>query len=537
MASICNRRRLRSGGAISAGSSACASSAPRSARAAFTRSLSVCADSAGEARHAPAAGRPPARTPLPQRTDLQERGRRRGAGAHEVPQRARFLLRQPLQRVQLHLPRLSAAPRRARHGGRRRTRAHTGGTRDAGRRAQGRGGAGARGRGGAGAHADSEEPEALELRGLVREIPHLPRSVSGARRRETRSVLSPPSQESQVVCRRVRGAGLGARLAGGVLAEQRLKRHAPPPPGGLTPQRAARVLACAAAPPVPQHLEGLGVFVLGPREPLVRRHRVPRPSARRPPRACAARRPRDAVACGRLASQRGERCAVAAAPRGVPVRLQAVALPECAAVLVRQRQPQQLARVLHALPRDRQVPGRLPRRAPRERRRPRRGAPASELALSAAASRAPGLGRGLALGAGLRGSEGRGAKRFLLRSRHAPLEAPEQRRHAPERQVWVALRRRDETCPVSTGGGTRRVQSVREGGGGGLRPPRARPSRAAAAPRGPPPSRRAPRRPAPAPPPRTCAQRPGPQPPKPGPLAPCPPPLQPRCAAPRRPQP
>ena len=25
---------------------------------------------------------------------------------------------------------------------------------------------------------------------------------------------------------------------------------------------------------------------------------------------------------------------------------------------------------------------------------------------------------------------------------------------------------RDETCPVSTGGGTRRVQSVREGGGG-----------------------------------------------------------------------
>ena len=28
-------------------------------------------------------------------------------------------------------------------------------------------------------------------------------------------------------------------------------------------------------------------------------------------------------------------------------------------------------------------------------------------------------------------------------------------------------RRRDETCPVSTGGGTRRVQSVREGGGGG----------------------------------------------------------------------
>jgi len=27
--------------------------------------------------------------------------------------------------------------------------------------------------------------------------------------------------------------------------------------------------------------------------------------------------------------------------------------------------------------------------------------------------------------------------------------------------------RRDETCPVSTGGGTRRVQSVREGGGGG----------------------------------------------------------------------
>ena len=29
------------------------------------------------------------------------------------------------------------------------------------------------------------------------------------------------------------------------------------------------------------------------------------------------------------------------------------------------------------------------------------------------------------------------------------------------------LGRRDETCPVSTGGGTRRVQSVREGGGGG----------------------------------------------------------------------
>jgi len=27
--------------------------------------------------------------------------------------------------------------------------------------------------------------------------------------------------------------------------------------------------------------------------------------------------------------------------------------------------------------------------------------------------------------------------------------------------------RRDETCPVSTGGGTRRVQSVQEGGGGG----------------------------------------------------------------------
>jgi hypothetical protein len=27
--------------------------------------------------------------------------------------------------------------------------------------------------------------------------------------------------------------------------------------------------------------------------------------------------------------------------------------------------------------------------------------------------------------------------------------------------------RRDETCPVSTGGGTRRVQSVREGGGRG----------------------------------------------------------------------
>ena len=31
----------------------------------------------------------------------------------------------------------------------------------------------------------------------------------------------------------------------------------------------------------------------------------------------------------------------------------------------------------------------------------------------------------------------------------------------------AARNRRDETCPVSTGGGTRRVQSVREGGGGG----------------------------------------------------------------------
>ena len=34
--------------------------------------------------------------------------------------------------------------------------------------------------------------------------------------------------------------------------------------------------------------------------------------------------------------------------------------------------------------------------------------------------------------------------------------------------------RRDETCPVSTGGGTRRVQSVREGGGGGGLPERQR---------------------------------------------------------------
>ena len=40
--------------------------------------------------------------------------------------------------------------------------------------------------------------------------------------------------------------------------------------------------------------------------------------------------------------------------------------------------------------------------------------------------------------------------------------------------VWEAARtlggRRDETCPVSTGGGTRRVQSVRKGGGGGGAP-------------------------------------------------------------------
>jgi hypothetical protein len=30
-----------------------------------------------------------------------------------------------------------------------------------------------------------------------------------------------------------------------------------------------------------------------------------------------------------------------------------------------------------------------------------------------------------------------------------------------------AYGRRDETCPISTGGGTRRIQSVREGEGGG----------------------------------------------------------------------
>ena len=36
-----------------------------------------------------------------------------------------------------------------------------------------------------------------------------------------------------------------------------------------------------------------------------------------------------------------------------------------------------------------------------------------------------------------------------------------------ERRARVGRPGRDETCPVSTGGGTRRVQSVREGGRGG----------------------------------------------------------------------
>ena len=49
--------------------------------------------------------------------------------------------------------------------------------------------------------------------------------------------------------------------------------------------------------------------------------------------------------------------------------------------------------------------------------------------------------------------------------RHDPPPGPPTRR---------AYGRRDETCPISTGGGTRRVQLVREGGGGACRPCRAR---------------------------------------------------------------
>jgi hypothetical protein len=44
----------------------------------------------------------------------------------------------------------------------------------------------------------------------------------------------------------------------------------------------------------------------------------------------------------------------------------------------------------------------------------------------------------------------------------------------PWRQRPRPRRLCDETCPISTGGGTRRVQSVREGGGGGRQRPRAR---------------------------------------------------------------
>ena len=57
----------------------------------------------------------------------------------------------------------------------------------------------------------------------------------------------------------------------------------------------------------------------------------------------------------------------------------------------------------------------------------------------------------------------------LLTPPRAPGSLYEGQLDARLRPHGVGLRKWDETCPVSTGGGTRRVQSVREGGGGGLR--------------------------------------------------------------------
>ena len=71
---------------------------------------------------------------------------------------------------------------------------------------------------------------------------------------------------------------------------------------------------------------------------------------------------------------------------------------------------------------------------------------------------------------GLRGARG-GVLRGRARERCAERRGADRRRLALEarQQLLRPLVRatKDETCPVSMGGGTRRVQSVREGGGGG----------------------------------------------------------------------
>ena len=66
-----------------------------------------------------------------------------------------------------------------------------------------------------------------------------------------------------------------------------------------------------------------------------------------------------------------------------------------------------------------------------------------------------------------KGGGGRAALRGARATRHH-----RRARRAMQREVgWPAWRRgRDEACPVSTGGGTRRVQLVREGRGGGEGP-------------------------------------------------------------------
>ena len=68
-------------------------------------------------------------------------------------------------------------------------------------------------------------------------------------------------------------------------------------------------------------------------------------------------------------------------------------------------------------------------------------------------------------GAGVRGGRQR-CGGFTLRTERAERSVALARPRLSSRRIACNISRRDETCPVSTEGGTRRVQLVRGGGGG-----------------------------------------------------------------------